>query len=210
VALSTLPMLQDILDLPAFQGAEVLSGRLRLQQPVTWVHVSELLDVARLLSGGELLLSTGLELFRVESAAQIAYLQSLAEVGASGLILELVQWSETVPTELLQIAQRSGIPLIVFRSEVRFADLTRAAHQRILRPPALQESLMDCLAKALIETGRSETLVRQQLGALLSLPARPRRTLLTTLGTLLLTQFNIAEAARSLGVSRQSIWVRLF
>jgi DNA-binding PucR family transcriptional regulator len=68
---------------------------------------------------------------------------------------------------------------------------------------------MDCLAKALIETGRSENLVRQQLGALLNLPDRPRRTLLATLETLLLTQFNIAEAARSLGVSRQSIYYRL-
>jgi hypothetical protein len=165
---STLPMLQDILQLPAFRGAEVLSGQLRLQQPVTWVHVSELLDVARLLSGGELLLSTGLELFRSQPSVQQTYLSSLAEISISGLVLELVQWQQELPPELLQTAQKLGLPLIVFRSEVRFAELTRAAHQRILRPPAMQESLMDCVVKALIETGYSDHLIQQQLGSIRS------------------------------------------
>ena len=39
-----LPSLRDILALPAFAGAEVLAGQSRLDEPVTWVHVSELMD----------------------------------------------------------------------------------------------------------------------------------------------------------------------
>jgi hypothetical protein len=207
----TLPTLREILQLPAFTGAEILSGQLELDRPVTWVHVSELMDAARLLSGGELLLSTGLELFRSELSAQVLYLQSLVEAGASGLVLELVQWAKAIPVDLLNESIKLKFPLIVFRFEVRFAQLTRAAHQRILEPSHFQEQepLMDCLVKALTETGRSSTFLQQQLGSLLNLPSRPRNTLLSTLKVLLLTQFNIAEAARRLGVSRQSIYYRL-
>ena len=61
----SLPSLREILALPAFAGAELLSGESRLDEPVTWLHVSELMDAWRFLSGGELLVSTGLELARV-------------------------------------------------------------------------------------------------------------------------------------------------
>ena len=47
------------------------------------------------------------------------------------------------------------------------------------------------------------------LGPLLSLPPRPRTTLMQTLGALLESNFNVAQAARRLGVRRQSIYYRL-
>jgi len=205
-----LPTLREILELPAFAGAELLSGQARLETPITWVHVAEVLDVARLLSGGELVLSTGLELARSTPEAQVAYVRSLAEAGVGGLGLELVRWLREVPPEMLQTARMLQFPTLVFRSEVRFADLTRAAHERILRPAAdREEPLLNSLLEALIETGRDQGFVQRQLGAILNLPSRPRSTLLATLEALLASQFNIAETARRLGVRRQSIYYRL-
>jgi purine catabolism regulator len=207
----SLPTLREILALPAFQGAELLSGHSRLEEPVTWVHVSELMDAWRFLSGGELLVSTGLELVRAGPEARVTFLRSLAEAGAVGLALELVQWTQEVPDEMLQTGRFLEFPLIVFRSEVRFADLTRAAHQRILArvTPPDEEPLLDSLVAALVETGRSSGFVQRQLGPVLLLPARPRSTLLSTLEALLGSQFNIAEAARRLHVRRQSLYYRL-
>ena len=207
----SLPTLREILALPAFHGAELLLGQSRLDEPVTWVHVSEVMDAARFLSGGELLLSTGLELARAEPAARMAFVRSLVEAGAQGLALELVQWMQEVPDEMLQIARLLEFPIVVFRSEVRFADLTRAAHQRILArvTPPDEEPLLESLLEALVETGRSATFVQRQLGPLLALPARPRSTLLSTLEALLASQFNMAEAARRLHVRRQSLYYRL-
>ena len=207
----SLPSLRDILALPAFAGAEVLSGQSRLDEPVTWVHVSELMDAWRFLSGGELLLSTGLELARAAPAARESYLRSLVDAGAQGLALELAQWLREVPDEMLQTARLTEFPLVVFRNEVRFADLTKAAHERILRPHVAtsQEPWMDSLLDALAETGRSARFVESQLGPILALPGRPRGTLLATLEALLACQFNIAETARRLGVRRQSVYYRL-
>jgi purine catabolism regulator len=206
----SLPTLRQILELPPFAGAELLSGQSRLDQLVTWVHVVELMDAWRFLSGGELVLSTGLELARATPEARVAYLGSLAEAGAHGLALELVQWLTEVPPEMLQTARLLEFPILVFRSEVRFAELTRAAHERILRPhSADHEPLLESLIEALVETGRSKGFLERQLGPLLLLPSRPRSILLSTLETLLTHQFNIAETARKLGVRRQSIYYRL-
>lgn len=63
---------------------EVLSGAAGLGRPVTWTHVSEILDVASFLEGGELLLTTGLGI-PVEEAAQVEYLETLADARAAGL-----------------------------------------------------------------------------------------------------------------------------
>jgi Purine catabolism regulatory protein-like family/PucR C-terminal helix-turn-helix domain len=206
-----LPSLREILALPAFRAAEILSGQSRLDEPVTWVHVSELLDAWRFLSGGEVLVSTGLELARAVPDTREAYLRSLVDSGAQGLVLELVQWLPEVPDEMLRTARLMEFPLVVFHEEVRFADLTKEAHELILRPHVAPdaEHWLDGLLDALVETGRSARFIEEQLGPILSLPVRPRGTLLSTLQALFDCQFNVAETARSLGVRRQSVYYRL-
>ena len=61
---------------------------------------------ARFLSGGEMLLSTGMELTRVSPPARRAYLHGLAKAGVRALGLELVQWVREVPSEILDAAHR--------------------------------------------------------------------------------------------------------
>jgi purine catabolism regulator len=207
----SLPSLADILALPAFAKAEVLSGQSRLYEPVTWVHVSELMDACRFLSGGEVLVSTGLELARATPESREAYLRSLVDAGAQALMLELVQWLREVPEDMLRAARLMDFPLVAFKEEVRFAELTKEAHELILMPhrPANAEHWLDGLLDALVETGRSDRFLQEQLGPLLALPGRPRGILLATLEALFDAQFNVAETARRLGVRRQSVYYRL-
>lgn len=205
-----LPTLAELLTLSAFAGARVVGGAAGLERQIAWVHVSEILDGGRFLSGGEFVLSTGLELSRSAPEAQTAYLRSLAEVGAHGLVLELAGALRAVPAPLPALADRLGFPLIAFDHEVRFADLTRAAHERILgrAPPPPAEGL-DAALLALRETGRAEAFRMAQLGPLLALPPRPQATLLGTLDALLARHFQMAEVARHLGVRRQTVYYRL-
>ena len=208
---TALPSLETVLNLPAFRSAELICGGARLDQPVTWVHVSEIMDIWRFLSGGELLLSTGLELMRVSSATRRAYIRGLSKAGIRALGLELVQWTTEVPLELLETARELNFPIVVFRTEVSFRELTRAAHQEILRPTPSHglETTLDTILNSLIETGRDRQFLQRELGPLLALPPRPRTTLLITLEALLDAQFNIAAASRGLGVRRQSVYYRL-
>jgi|HubBroStandDraft_5_1064220.scaffolds.fasta_scaffold03700_6 hypothetical protein len=206
-----LPSLQTILDLPAFGGAELLCGQTQMSEPVTWVHISEVLNIWRFLTGGELLLSTGLELVRASSSARTSYVKRLAQAGVRALALELVQWITAVPEEIIGVAQELNFPLVVFRSEVSFRELTRAAHEEILLPARRhgQESTMETITHALTETRRDRAFIRSELGPLLALPDRPRNVLLTTLEVLLDVHFNITAASRVLGIRRQTIYYRL-
>ncbi len=180
---SPLPSLQTILDLPAFRSAELICGSIHLDEPVTWVAIAEIMDVWRFLSGGEMLLSTGMELTRVSPPARRAYLHGLAKAGVRALGLELVQWVREVPSEILDAARILQFPIFVFREEISFSDLTRAAHQEILRPKGAHdgESTIDTLLNSLVETGRDQAFLDRQLGPILSLPQRPRATLIATL-----------------------------
>lgn len=207
----TLPSLRTILSLPAFRGAQLICGRNHLEQPVTWVHIAEVMDVWRFLTGGELLLSTGLELARSTPAARAGYVQKLARAGTRALVLELVQWLTNVPEDMLEAARAENFALIVFRSEVSYRELTQAAHREILVParPRAQESALQTVVNALVDTRRDRAFIRSELGALLALPPRPRMTLLATLEVLLEVHFNITAAARMLGIRRQTVYYRL-
>src|ERR1022692_1144368 len=74
-----LPTLAEILELDAVRrGApRVLAGAGLLDRPVRWVHAIEVPDAARLLHGGELVLTTGIAL-PAEPALQARYVAELA------------------------------------------------------------------------------------------------------------------------------------
>ena len=85
-----LPSLGDVLAMEVCRRGRplVVSGADRLDVPVRWVHAIELTDVARLLRGGELVLSTGIALPDDERLLA-AYITELAGVGVAGLAVEL-------------------------------------------------------------------------------------------------------------------------
>lgn len=132
-AWSVLPTVQDVLRLPVIVDAlpEVLAGSDALDSPVRWVHVSESLAVAKLLDGGELLLTTGAG-WSKDPAELGRYIDDLVDVGVSGLVLELVQRYRAVPTAVLDACKRHGFPLIVVHREVKFVAITEAVHSRII------------------------------------------------------------------------------
>ncbi|WP_255218709.1 PucR family transcriptional regulator ligand-binding domain-containing protein, partial [Microbacterium paraoxydans] len=88
----------DVLALPAVQeGAPtVLVGGPALEAGVRWVHASDSATVARLLDGGELLLTTGAA-WPTSPAALRVLVAELAAVGVSGIIVELGSRMPRVP-----------------------------------------------------------------------------------------------------------------
>ncbi|MFI2566744.1 PucR family transcriptional regulator [Paenarthrobacter sp. NPDC018779] len=91
-----------------------------LDRPVRWVHSSEVLDIAPLLSGGELLLSGGQALAGVTGERQAGYVRELAARGVSALALETGPALPGVPQAMLDEAQAAGLPVIELRQVVPF------------------------------------------------------------------------------------------
>ncbi|WP_252839980.1 PucR family transcriptional regulator [Actinoallomurus purpureus] len=110
---------------------EVVAGESHLSRPVRWVHVTELLDPASFLEGGELILTTGMP-HPEDPTLLRAYVDQLADIGAAGLVIELGRRYHQVPADLVHACRSRDLPLIVLHREVRFIDVTQTVHALLL------------------------------------------------------------------------------
>ena len=122
------PTVADVLALPVIrQGTpRVVAGAAGLDRRVRWVHVAEIADIAPLLRGGELVLTTGVMLPDDPGARQLRR-ASWPRSGCAGLVIELVRhWRDDVPAALVTAAERHGLPLVTLSEETRFVAVTEA------------------------------------------------------------------------------------
>lgn len=128
-----LPTVGEILAMPAVADGlpDVVVGGEALAAPIRWVHVSDKADVARLLVGGELLLSTGAG-WPADPRQLTAFITSLVGAGLSGLVLELGTHYRYVPAVVSEAAERLGLAVAALNREVRFVTITEAVHRRII------------------------------------------------------------------------------
>ena len=98
-----------------------------------WVHVAEVPDIATLLRGGELVLTTGIGL-PADDAGLRAFVADLADVGVAGLVVELGRrYPVSVPRVMVAAAQRRGLPLVELRRATRRScGITEAVHALIV------------------------------------------------------------------------------
>ncbi|WP_285116168.1 PucR family transcriptional regulator ligand-binding domain-containing protein [Leifsonia sp. fls2-241-R2A-40a] len=130
---SVLPTIREVLRMEPVAGAlpEVVTGRDRLDAPVRWVHVAETAEAARLGSGGELLLATGVG-WPAEDAALRRLGRVLIEAEIAGLVLELGPPMPAAPAALVDEFAAAGLPFAVLHREARFVAITEAVHSRII------------------------------------------------------------------------------
>lgn len=124
---------RGFLDLPVVRRArpQVLAGASRLDREVRWVHAGEVPNIAALLKGGELLLTTGMGIGQ-SSAAQRRFVGTLAEQGIAALAIEQGPSMPQAPASLVEAAEAAALPLISFRREVRFVEITEAVHHELI------------------------------------------------------------------------------
>ncbi|MEE4594512.1 PucR family transcriptional regulator [Streptomyces sp. DSM 41524] len=121
------------LGLPALRRGlpEVVSGQELLDRPVRWVHAGEAPNIAALLKGGELLLTTGLGV-GPRPAEQRAFVRRLAERGIAALVVELGARFRTLPGPVVDTARSCGLPLVQLHREVPFVTVTEEIHTEIV------------------------------------------------------------------------------
>ncbi|MFG3352404.1 PucR family transcriptional regulator [Streptomyces sanyensis] len=124
---------QRALELPGLRSGlpEVVAGADRLQRTVRWVHAGEVPNIASLLKGGELLLTTGLGL-GTRPAEQRAFVRQLAERGIAALVVELGPRFARLPAAIVEAARSAGLPLVQLHREVPFVTVTEEIHTEIV------------------------------------------------------------------------------
>ncbi|MFE5087563.1 PucR family transcriptional regulator [Streptomyces mirabilis] len=124
---------QRALELPGLRSGlpEILAGADRLGRTVRWVHAGEVPNIASLLKGGELLLTTGYGL-GTRPADQRAFVRTLAERGIAALVVELGPRFTRLPAALVETARSAGLPLVQLHREVPFVAVTEEIHTEIV------------------------------------------------------------------------------
>ena len=120
----------SVRDLLKDLDVRLLAGEAGLDLPVRWVHISELPDPTPWLSGGELLLTTGMQLDSAE--CQREFVTRLADHHLAGLGFGTGFLHDRVPDPLLELAAERDFPVFEVPYEVPFIAVTEAAFSRLV------------------------------------------------------------------------------
>ncbi|GAA0555509.1 purine catabolism regulator [Saccharopolyspora erythraea NRRL 2338] len=119
------PTIADLLAQPSLE-LEVLAGGGHLDRHLRWAHVSELRDPTPWLRGGELVLTTGLEL-PGDAEGQRDYVRRLAARGCVGL--GFAEERRELPGPVLDAAVEHDLPLLAVRGATPFIAVVEAVAQ---------------------------------------------------------------------------------
>ncbi len=115
-------------DMVDVTGVRVVAGEGGLDRPVRWVHISELSDPTPWLSGGELLLTTGMTV----NGDGDDYIQRIAGHGLAGLGVGVaVGGLDAVTPEMAAAADALDFPILEVPYETPFIALTEKAFHHI-------------------------------------------------------------------------------
>jgi DNA-binding PucR family transcriptional regulator len=116
--------------LVAEMGLELVTGDEGADAPVRWVHISELPDPTPWLSGGELLLTTGIQLD--DEARQREFVRLLAGHHLAGVGFGTGFDFDELPVALVQEAAALDFPVFEVPYELPFIALTEKAFARLV------------------------------------------------------------------------------
>jgi purine catabolism regulator len=136
--------------LTAELGLELLSGQGAAKGHLRWVHITELVDPTPWLKGGELLLTTGLQLSGAKTQHELV--RRLVEHDIAGLGFGVGFAHKKVPAALLNAARKHEFPVFEVPYELPFIAITERVFAQLVdeRYEMLQRSMAgDVLAEAL-------------------------------------------------------------
>jgi purine catabolism regulator len=135
---------------------ELAAGSGAAESPVRWVHISELEDPTRWLSGGELMLTTGIPLN--SAAKQRAFVRRLANHNLAGLGLGTGFDHAKLPKALVDEARKLDFPLFEVPYSMPFIALTEKAFARLVNEQ------YEVLQRGIAVQRRLERLVLEERG----------------------------------------------
>lgn len=163
-------------------GLEVVTVDEGADPEIGWVYVTELLDPARYLSGGELVLTNGL--WRHRQADSRAFVEALVEGKAAAIGFGLHVAEGVVPKDLAVACEKAELPLVAVPFDVTFSAIGEAVaghrsaqdQERLVRELRRSHRLLDAAAHGSGAAGILRVLHRE-LGFPLMLITRTGRIL---------------------------------
>ncbi|WRU94679.1 PucR family transcriptional regulator ligand-binding domain-containing protein [Priestia filamentosa] len=117
----------ELLKRKNFEHCEVVAGKEGLERRIKWIHIVEVPKVEHLLKGEELILSTGVG-WKENEEAFSSLLQQLITRNVAGLCIEIGSYTKSIPSSIINLANKHKFPLILFHQEVPFVEITQDVH----------------------------------------------------------------------------------
>ncbi|UXA09783.1 PucR family transcriptional regulator ligand-binding domain-containing protein [Mycobacterium sp. SMC-8] len=105
-------------------GLMLVAGRQGATRDIAWAHAIELADPTPYLSGGELVMTTGINI-GVDTGAQAAYVARLAAAGVSALAVDTGTTLSEVPSGVLAAGDAHGVPVLRVPASTPFIAIAR-------------------------------------------------------------------------------------
>ena len=137
-------------------GLSLAAGKESAEAPIRWVHISELLDPTPWMSGGELLLTTGIQL--TDPDEQRAFVRRLVDHHVAGVGFGVGIEHDTIPPAMVEEADRHGFALFEVPYEMPFIAITEKAFGRLVNEQ------YEVLQRGIAVHRRLEQLVLEQRG----------------------------------------------
>lgn len=144
--------LKQALQLPILQNARVVAGAADLDRRIRWVHNVSGPNAADWIHGGELVLTTFLNM-PDSPEARCDYLRQLADKGIAALVITIGMLVDEIPAYLRAIGDELDLPLIELPYQTRFVDIAKVINERIA------EENLDTVSRALTIQQRLSRLV---------------------------------------------------
>jgi purine catabolism regulator len=192
-------------------GLDLVAGQEGASAPIRWVHASELPDPTPWLSGGELILTTGMRLNTPETQRELV--ERLASHHVAGLGFGTGFEHDAIPEPLLEEARTLGFPVFevpyalpfIAITERAFTSLVNAQYEVLQRSIAihrrlerllLEERGLEELARAIATTIGGAVVVLDPRGEVLASRAFQRELAAETLDAV---RAEVASRARTRG-----------
>lgn len=122
--------LAQALKLPILENAEVVAGCGGLSREIRWVHNASVPNTAEWLHGGELVLTTMLNL-PDSPEEQCDSLRQMADKGIVAVVITIGKMLDRIPDYLRATGDSLNLPLIEASYETPFVDIAKAINERI-------------------------------------------------------------------------------
>lgn len=122
----------DALKLDILAGARVVGGRGGLNRRVGWVHNAGVPDAPDWLNGGELVLTTAINMPN-DPDAQRRYVAAMADKGVAALAIAVGRYIDAIPAYLCEEADAHDFPLIEIPYQLRFVEIAKVINGQVMQ-----------------------------------------------------------------------------
>lgn len=167
---------QEVIKLHSMAEVQIVAGAQGLDRLVRWVHFIDLPDVLPWVQGGELLIITGIGLQgKPEELKRLV--QGLIDKKLAGMIINLGPYIESVPDDVITIAEAANFPLFTLPWKVKLVGVMQEIcsyivmqqtekhsissffEQLLLKPVAAEQELMEHAAVYGYDLSQSQQVV---------------------------------------------------